>query len=78
MCLLEALFFFFLPMPHHFSVLIRVWLPSESVRLGKSNVNVALKKLAPFFFFNWFSAVLACTFHKKTGYAKHFNQYVNE
>lgn len=48
MCLLEALFF--LPMPHHFSVLIRVWLPSESVRLGKSNVNAALKKLAPFFF----------------------------
>ena len=51
MCLLEALFFF-LPMPHHFfSVLIKMWLPSESVRLGKSNVNVALKKLALFFFF---------------------------
>ena len=51
MCLLEALFFFFLPMPHHFfSVLIKMWLPSDSVRLGKSNVNVALKKLALFFF----------------------------
>lgn len=50
MHLLEALFYF-LPMPHHFfSVLIKMWLPSESVRLGKSNVNVALKKLALFFF----------------------------